>query len=65
MPRHELGRFAGAPATGPPGCCARALAAVELQAVTNPLRLAHQRAATRADNAFARNGFAIARPVHA
>ncbi|PYO62703.1 MAG: hypothetical protein DMD70_05275 [Gemmatimonadetes bacterium] len=65
MPRHELGRFADARATGPPGCCARALAALELQAVTNPLRLARERATTRADNAFARNGFAVGRPVHA
>jgi len=65
MARHELGRFAGAAATVLPGRCARALAALHLQAVTIPLRLGRQRAATCADNAFARNGFATGRPVHA
>jgi len=65
MPRHELGRFAGAAATVLPGCCARALAALQLQAVTIPLRLGRQQAATRADNAFARYGFATGRPAHA
>jgi len=65
MPRHELGRFAGAPATVLPDRYARALAALQLQAVTIPLRLGRQRAATCADNAFARNGFATGPPAHA